>query len=205
LNRHDNEPQYKKYDFNSEENRRRQHKKQYSGWWLALLILVIGIALALSVSWLLTSGNGRSKSNSTNEISKTINKSEKALTGKSDKGALTSQVEKNRVNAFSNKLKDASDGGLSPKERSQFQTTINEEQNQSVRSQEQNLLNGIKSNKPAKPQKAPDQFASTHTFASVQDAKNWANATKQQWLKAGYVNYTITSNGQGYFILRFIK
>lgn len=204
MNRHDDEPQYKKYDFNSEENRRRQRRKQYSGWWFALLILIIGIVLALSINWFVTSGNHRQGS-STNSISKTIKKSEKELSGNSKKGSLTTQVEKNRVNAFSSNLKDAQQNGLNPKERQQFQQTINEEQNQSVKSQEQNLLNGVKSDKPAKPQKAPDQFSSTHTFASVQDAKNWANATKQQWLKAGYVNYTITSNGQGYYVLRFIK
>jgi hypothetical protein len=204
LNRHDDEPQYKKYDFNSEENRRRQRRKQYSGWWFALLILVVGIVLALSINWFVTSGNNK-QSSSTNSISKTIKKSEKEFTGNSKKGSLTNQVEKNRVNAFSSKLKAAQESGLNPKERQQFQQTINEEQNETVKSQEQNLLNGVKSDKPARAQKTPDQFSSTHTFASVQDAKNWANATKQQWLKAGYVNYTITSNGQGYYVLRFIK
>lgn len=204
MNRHDDEPQYKKYDFNSTETRRQQHKKQYSGWWLALLILIIGIALALSVNWVMSSNNHKSN-NSTSSISKTIKKSESKFAGSSKKGALTSEVEKHRVNAFSNKLKDAQESGLNPKERQQFQQQINQEQNETVRSQEQNLLNGVKSDKPAKPQKTPDQFSSTHTFASIQDAKNWANATKQQWLKAGYVNYTITSNGQGYYVLRFIK
>lgn len=204
MNRHDDEPRYKKYDFNSEENKRRQRRKQYSGWWFALLILIVGIVLALSINWFITSSSNK-QSGSTNSISKTIKKSERELTGNSQKGSLTNQVEKNRVNAFKNKLKDAQKGGLNQKERQQFQQTINEEQNTTVKSQEQNLLNGVKSDKPANAQKAPDQFSSTHTFASVQDAKNWANATKQQWLRAGYVNYTITSNGQGYYVLRFIK
>lgn len=204
MNRHDDEPRYKKYDFNSEENKRRQRRKQYSGWWFALLILVVGIVLALSINWFITSSSNK-QSGSTNSISKTIKKSERELTGNSQKGSLTTQVEKNRVNAFKNKLKDAQKGGLNQKERQQFQQIINEEQNTTVKSQEQNLLNGVKSDKPANAQKAPDQFSSTHTFASVQDAKNWANATKQQWLRAGYVNYTITSNGQGYYVLRFIK
>jgi hypothetical protein len=204
LNKHDDEPQYKKYDFNSEETRRQQHKKQYSGWWFALLILVIGIALALGINWMVSSNNHK-QSSSNSSISKTINKSEKEITGKAQKGPLTNKIEKNRVKAFSSKVQSAQAGGLTPKERQQLQQQINQEQNKSVKSQEQDVLNSVKSSKPSKPQKTPDQFSSNHTFASIQDAKNWANATKQQWLKAGYVNYTITSNGQGYYVLRFIK
>ncbi|WP_054657248.1 hypothetical protein [Apilactobacillus ozensis] len=48
-------------------------------------------------------------------------------------------------------------------------------------------------------------FNVTHTFGSVEDAKNWATATQSSWLKDGYTNYTVTSDSQGYYILKFIK
>ncbi len=207
MNKHDEEPQYKKYDFNSEETRRRQRKKNYSGWWFALLVLIVALAIALSVSWFLTKNNSQSHSHhSANPIGRTIKKSESTLEKKDPKGALTSKLEKNRVTAFSSSLQKANRNGITRQQRAKFQNTINREQNKTVKSQEQTLLNKVKQRRPSpKGPKTSDQFTSDHTFASIQDAKNWANATKQQWLKAGYVNYTITSNGQGYYTLKFIK
>ncbi|MBV0930939.1 hypothetical protein KTE19_09545 [Lentilactobacillus sp. IMAU92037] len=204
MNRHDNEPRYKKYDFNSEQDRRRQRRKQYSGWWFALLILIIAIGLAFSINWLMTRHSHQSNSSSTAAISKTIDKSKNAIEGRNSKGSLTKKVEDNRVSAFSSKIDDAKAGGLTPAERGQLQKSINNEQNKTVKNREQQLLNKANKQAPAKP-KIPDPFATTHTFSSVNDAKNWANATKQQWLKDGYVNYTISSNGQGYYVLKFIK
>ncbi|GEP23965.1 MAG: hypothetical protein ABF679_02210 [Lentilactobacillus diolivorans] len=214
MNRHDNEPQYKKYDFNSEQTRRRRRKKQYSGWWFALLILLIALAIAFSVNWFLTRGDQKSSSsnNASSTISKTIKKSEQTIENKKSKGALTNDVEKNRIAAFNSKLKQADNNGITSQQRQQFQQSINQEVNKTVKSREQTLLNNVGTRQPAKPSgpkakknKTADQFSANHTFASVQDAKNWANATKQQWLKAGYVNYTITSNSQGYYILQFVK
>ncbi|WP_243674469.1 hypothetical protein [Lentilactobacillus kisonensis] len=121
------------------------------------------------------------------------------------KGNLTKKVEDNRVSAFSDKLETAKENGLTPQEQGQLQSSINNEKNKAVKTRQQQLLNRVRAKpRPAKP-KAADPFATTHTFSSVNDAKNWANATKQQWLKDGYVNYTITSNGQGYYVLKFIK
>jgi hypothetical protein len=204
VNRHDDEPKYKKYDFNSEQSRRSRHKKQYSGWWFALLILIVAIGLAVSINWLVTRNDHKSSS-STASISKTINKSKQAIEGHTKKGSLTKKVEDNQVTAFNDKLKQAKSNGFTLQERNKLQAAINSEKNQTVKSRQQKLLDQASQQaKPAKP-KATDPFATTHTFSSVNDAKNWANATKQQWLKDGYVNYTITSNGQGYYILKFIK
>ncbi|EEI19444.1 hypothetical protein [Lentilactobacillus hilgardii] len=208
MNKHDNEPQYKKYDFNSEQTRSSQRKRQYSGWWFALLILIIALGIAVSLSWFLTRDSSKSSNrSSTNNISRTIKKSESALKNRKTKGALTSKLESNRVNSFKKQLNQADNNGITKQQRSQLQEKINQESNQSVKSKEQSLLNQTqsRSNQPPKKPQAADPFATSHTFSSIQDAKNWANATKEEWLKAGYVNYTITSNGQGYYTLKFVK
>lgn len=208
MNKHDNEPQYKKYDFNSEQTRRSQRKRQYSGWWFALLILIVALAIAVSLSWFLTgSGSKSSKHSSNNGITRTIKKSESALKNRKSKGSLTSKLESNRVASFKEKLNSADNNGITKQQRATLQQSVNQESNQSVKKREQSLLNQTetKATQPPKKPKAADPFASAHTFSSIQDAKSWANATKQEWLKAGYVNYTITSNGQGYYTLKFVK
>ncbi|AYF92285.1 hypothetical protein [Apilactobacillus bombintestini] len=50
-----------------------------------------------------------------------------------------------------------------------------------------------------------DMFAQRHIFSSVADAQNYAKATQEQWLKAGYQTYTVSADSQGYYILRFVK
>lgn len=50
-----------------------------------------------------------------------------------------------------------------------------------------------------------DGFAETHTFNSLQDAKDWANATKSDWTAAGYNYWTVNQNSQGYYVLTFTK
>lgn len=208
MNKHDNEPQYKKYDFNSEETRRSRRKKQYSGWWFALLILVVALLIAFSLNWLLTKDNHKSSGHSSNNrISRTIKKSESTLINRKKKGPLTRQLENNRIATFKKKLNQADQNGITKQQRARLQESINQESNQSVKDKEQSLLNQTetRTNRPPKKPKQTDPFATDHTFSSIQDAKNWANATKSEWLKAGYVNYTITSNGQGYYTLKFIK
>lgn len=48
-------------------------------------------------------------------------------------------------------------------------------------------------------------FSETHTFNSIQDAKDWANATKPDWTAAGYNYWTVNQNSQGYYVLTFTK
>ncbi|KRK47768.1 hypothetical protein GPK34_11070 [Secundilactobacillus kimchicus] len=48
-------------------------------------------------------------------------------------------------------------------------------------------------------------FSSPHTFSSVEDARSWASATRSDWLKQGYTNYTITQDPQGNYVLAFTK
>ncbi|MCF6514720.1 hypothetical protein GSH19_00770 [Lactobacillus sp. S2-2] len=59
--------------------------------------------------------------------------------------------------------------------------------------------------KHSKPEKNISPFAYAKNFNSVEDAQNWANAMQDNWLADGYNNYTITQDGQGYYVLKFIK
>ena len=52
---------------------------------------------------------------------------------------------------------------------------------------------------------ASSSFAEPHTFNSVQDAKDWAYATKPDWTSDGYNYWTVTQNSQGYYVLTFTK
>lgn len=58
---------------------------------------------------------------------------------------------------------------------------------------------------PTKKTGKKTMFDRTHIFSSVADAQNYAKATQDQWLKAGYTNYTVSADSQGYYILKFIK
>lgn len=62
-----------------------------------------------------------------------------------------------------------------------------------------------KSASPAMSPSASSSFAEPHTFNSVQDAKDWANATKPDWTSDGYNYWTVTQNIQGYYVLTFTK
>ncbi len=62
-----------------------------------------------------------------------------------------------------------------------------------------------KSASPAMSPSASSSFAEPHTFNSVQDAKDWANATKLDWTSDGSNYWTVTQNSQGYYVLTFTK
>lgn len=62
-----------------------------------------------------------------------------------------------------------------------------------------------KSASPAMSPSASSSFAEPHTFNSVQDARDWANATKPDWTSDGYNYWTVTQNSQGYYVLTFTK
>ncbi|MBW1605265.1 hypothetical protein [Lactobacillus sp. Sy-1] len=61
------------------------------------------------------------------------------------------------------------------------------------------------SNEPPKQPVNGNSFSSPRQFSSVADATSWAKATQSSWIQAGYSNYTITSDGQGYYVLNFVK
>lgn len=80
------------------------------------------------------------------------------------------------------------------------------EQNQSSQKNNQDQkTNKAKSNNQNKTKKNISPFANPKNFNSVEDAQNWANTTQDNWLADGYNNYTITQDGQGYYVLKFVK
>lgn len=204
MNNNKETPNYKRYDFNVDNPNQRNQRSNFRGWWFALVILLIALTIGLGISWLKDSGGSTKSSINNDPITKTV------------KGKLSEQVQNQRVANFQDKLNEMDNNGITTSQRKQLQGLINKESNSSVKKREQALLNDAQTKQVAKPQpkkvapKQPapaenNQFSSTHTFASIPDAKNWADATKDQWLKAGYTNYTITANGQGYFTLTFTK
>ena len=121
------------------------------------------------------------------------------------------------------------DKGITSSQRSSLQSSINQESDATIKNSEQRKLDGTKaksstqqssssanttSNSAGSSSKKTDNssnnsgsitFSQSHTFSSVSDAKSWAQATKSQWLKDGYSTYTITSDAQGNYVLRFVK
>lgn len=75
--------------------------------------------------------------------------------------------------------------------------------NETSTSQQSN--NNQTRNDTATPQKKPTMFDGTHIFSSVADAQNYAKATQNQWIQAGFSTYTVSTDSQGYYILKFVK
>ncbi|WP_283680032.1 hypothetical protein [Lentilactobacillus sp. Marseille-Q4993] len=198
----DDKPQYKKYDFSEDDSSRRQKRNNFRGWWFAVLILVVAVMIALGISWFQQSAGKQHEKGSSDKspITKTIKKK------------LDHNEESHKVESFESRLSKANNDGLTSQQRSSFQSEVDNEKDSSVKQDEQSILNEtpsktIPNKKPAKPKvnSSADQFTQPHTFASISDARNWAQATKADWLRAGYNNFTITTNGQGYYTLTFVK
>lgn len=196
-------PQYKTYDFNTDTPRRKKSTNYLHGWWIGVLIIAVALGIAYGISlW----QNHIHPVANTAVVSKKSKRKIAKITAATNKSA-DQDAAADKVDRFRSQLNSRNDDGITSDQRSDLQKQIDKETNQNAKSQEQTLLDNtesrhISTNKPAP---VTDPFSQTHTFSSVADAKNWANATKAQWLKAGYSDYTITSNGQGYFVLRFLK
>ncbi|QBP17790.1 hypothetical protein [Acetilactobacillus jinshanensis] len=59
--------------------------------------------------------------------------------------------------------------------------------------------------KKRQPPIPPQPVYHKQRFASISNAKAWAQATQQRWLHAGYTNYLVRSDGQGDYYLQFTK
>ena len=57
----------------------------------------------------------------------------------------------------------------------------------------------------SRPQQTSPSIAGKQRFSSVRDATAWARVTEHRWLKDGYTNYKIVSDGQGDYDLQFTK
>ncbi len=204
MNKREDEPNYTKYDFTPKEQRQNR-RKNLSGWWMALVIILIAVGIGGSIV-LFQNAQSSSKANP-NPISKELSKTKKAIGGQKTSSSLSTQDQNNAITNFEDKLNRANvkNNGISSNARLQLQEDIDSQSNINVKKQEQNMLDQTPNVVKTEPTQQTKQFSETHTFSSVQDAKDWANATKSQWLAAGFNNFTITSNGQGYYVLHFIK
>lgn len=204
----DDKPQYKTYDFNTDpqgsKQRRRRTTNYLHGWWIGILIIAIALGIVYGINlWQNHSQPARNTAIVSQKSKKQIDK----ITAASKKRSAQKDAN-TRVTDFRQQLKQQDQDGVTAKQRASLQKQIDTEANKNARSQEQTLLDNTSDRKPPKAKQNTenaDPFSQTHTFSSVADAKSWANTTKNQWLKMGYSNYTITANGQGYFVLRFLK
>ncbi|MCY9806488.1 hypothetical protein OXT66_02860 [Lentilactobacillus senioris] len=203
----DDKPQYKTYDFNTDAQRKNQHRRKTTnylhGWWIGFLIIAIALGIVYGIN--LWQNHAHSVTNTAVVTQKSKRQIEK-ITAATKKSA-DRDVAADKVERFRSQLNKQNNNGLTTDQRTNLQKQIDQEANQNAKSQEQTLLDNTAAKQVAANKTAPvtDQFSQTHTFSTIADAKNWANATKTEWLKAGYSDYTITANGQGYYVLRFLK
>ncbi|KRK57171.1 hypothetical protein FC73_GL001209 [Fructilactobacillus fructivorans] len=176
MNNQDPDSRYERYDFNATNDQRHQ-KKTFKAWPWVLGLVVIVILLVFGIH-LLTSGNGLKQLS----VPSTSQQSSKAI-----------RSEKKAKNF--NKAEQSTNQSASSVSQNQASTSQN-------RSQASNANNSNENNSA---DDSNSMFATPKTFDSVQDAKNYARATQKSWLAAGYSNFTIERNGQGFYTLQFVR
>lgn len=147
---------------------------------------------------------------------------ESAASSSSSSSVLAHSASASQASAYSSfkaLLNKYNDQGITVSQKQKLQMIVNNEQNNTVQSREQQLLDDVtvkhaksssasqssSESKSSSESQNPTSFDTTHTFSSVADAQNWAQASKSQWLQAGYSTYTITSDGQGNYNLQFVR
>ncbi|WP_341779758.1 hypothetical protein [Levilactobacillus sp. HBUAS70063] len=164
--------------------------------------------LTLAIAILLVLGITHHNNSASNTVSSTSNSA--SLVAKA-----SSVSEQSAYESFKNKYDGYNDNGITVSQKQKLQDMINDESNSAVQSREQKLLNQAQTKSSSSASSSasssstsshnPTSFDSVHTFSSVEDAQNWAQASKNQWLQAGYTTYTITSDGQGNYNLQFVR
>lgn len=167
----------KKYDFNEEEYRNKKSPSSNVSIW-PIIIFIVVIA-ALIIGGVKTITHFASKNNT-------------------PKTELTSN-KRNTQNSISQETnnktykKETSKQGFSSEEKD---NKIGDSNENNVDKQNDNNQNNDSND---------DMFAQPHTFSSVTDAQNYAKATQSKWLNDGYKTYTVSSDSQGYYTLKFVK
>ncbi|KRL94317.1 hypothetical protein FD28_GL000465 [Levilactobacillus hammesii DSM 16381] len=203
LNNQEPKSRVQRYNFNQDPNRpTRQRPRKPRRWWpwvMTLLTLAIAILLVLGIT------------HHNNSASKTASSSSNSA---SLVAKASSVSEQSAYESFKDKYDDFNDNGITVSQKQKLQNMINDESNSAVQSREQKLLDQAQTKSSSTQSSAssssasshnPTSFDAVHTFSSVDDAQNWAQASKNQWLQAGYTTYTITSDGQGNYNLQFVR
>ncbi|WP_143462631.1 hypothetical protein [Levilactobacillus enshiensis] len=203
MNNQEPKSRVQRYNFNQGDHPTRRKPKKPRRWWpwiMTLLTLAIAILLVLAITHHNDSASNTAASSSTSAsvVAKSSSASEQAA-----------------YDSFKQKVSQYNANGITVTQKQKLQNIINDESNDAVQDREQKLLDKTQVKKSATTSSsssadnthdaANSTFASTHTFSSVNDAQNWAQASKQQWLAAGYTTYTITSDGQGNYTLQFVR
>lgn len=209
LNNQEPKSRVQRYNFNADDqpsSRRRRRQRRWWPWVLTVVTLTIAVLLVLVI-------NTRKSSSSSDTA--TASSVESSLTAKS-----SSTSEQSVYESFEAKYRQAlTNGTLTAAQKQKLQAIINNEDNSATQAREQKLLDQAEVTKSStatsssntsqssttKESSNPTSFGTTHTFSSVNDAQNWAQASKSQWLQAGYSTYTITSDGQGNYNLQFVR
>lgn len=209
LNNQEPKSRVQRYNFNDVHQPPRRHRQQRRWWpWLmTLLTLAIAVLLVLAIN----------THQSSSSRTATASSADASLAAKS-----SSTSQQSAYDQFETKYKRyLSNGTLTLTQKQKLQESINNEDNSAVQSREQKLLNqaevkrsssssnaatsSANSTQKAQQSQNASSFDTPHTFSSVADAQNWAQASKSQWLQAGYSTYTITSDGQGNYNLQFVR
>ena len=208
LNNQEPKSRVQRYNFNSDGQppRRRRRQRRWWPWLLTFITLAIAVLLVLAIN--------THKSSSSSDTA-TASSADSSISAKS-----SSTAEQSAYNRFEAKYRRyLTNGTLTVSQKQKLQTIINKEDSSAVQTREQKLLDQAKVQRPASADSSsttdqssssektsnPTSFGTTHTFSSVNDAQNWAQASKNQWLQAGYSTYTITSDGQGNYNLQFVR
>ncbi|MCH5461732.1 hypothetical protein HC026_06490 [Lactobacillus sp. LC28-10] len=232
MNNQEPQSRMQRYNFNTDKQsaskrkppKRPSHFRQILISILVTLVLVIGVGVWLANRSTKVENGAQNTEQSVNDNSSSSN------TG-SDSASENDTPNSNPNNSSAGSANGSTyaDKGITSSQRSSLQSSINQESDATIKNSEQKKLDNTKpkgntqqssssanttSNSAGSSSKKTDNsnnnsgsitFSQPHTFSSVSDAKSWAQATKSQWLKDGYSNYTITSDAQGNYVLRFVK
>lgn len=221
MNNQEPQSRMQRYNFNTDNQsankrkppKRPSHFRQIIISFLVTLVLIVGVGV-----WL---------ANRSTTVENGAQNTEQSVKDNSSSHTESDNASKETGNSDSNNSTD--DKEITSSQRSSLQSSINQESDATIKNSEQRKLDGTKaksstqqssssanttSNSAGSSSKKTDNssnnsgsitFSQSHTFSSVSDAKSWAQATKSQWLKDGYSTYTITSDAQGNYVLRFVK
>ncbi|KRK98762.1 hypothetical protein FD04_GL000502 [Secundilactobacillus odoratitofui DSM 19909 = JCM 15043] len=233
VNNQEPQSRMQRYNFNTDNNpspnRKRPKKphriRQILISFFVTLVLIIGVGV-----WL--ANRSTKVENGTESTEQTVKDSSSSDSNNSDSSSDSESDSTDSDTTSSNDDQQSGatygDSGITQSQRSSLQSSINQESDATVKNSEQKKLDDTKSksstntssssanttsNSSDSSSKETDNsnnsdsitFSQSHSFSSVSDAKSWAQATKSQWLKDGYSTYTITSDAQGNYVLKFVK
>jgi len=232
VNNQEPQSRMQRYNFNTDQNQpKRKGPKRPKRWRQIIVSCLVTLALVVGVGvWL---ANRTTKvENGAQNTEQSVNDNSSSSHTESDSTSQNDAAnsDSNNSDAAPSDGSTYADKGVTSSQRSSLQSSINQESDATIKNREQKKLNDVKtksdtrqssssanttsSNSAGSSSKKTDNnknnsgsitFSQSHTFSSVSDARSWAQATKSQWLKDGYSTYTITSDAQGNYVLRFVK